>query len=137
MDTQILEAINYIRNGNKTKLAIDEIVTYLNNAGASNWGKGSVETNLKKMQTNEVINEIYKPLIKFPSDSPHFSIIQDDVCVTPLVHCHVISATANPVILTHISDPAIATPNIGSFVTPTHLKCFIQILLLVHRLAHN
>ena len=137
MDTQMFEAINYIRNGNKTKVTIDEIVTYLNNAGASNWDKGSVETNLKKMQTKEVINEIYKPLITFPSDSPHFSIIQDDVCVTPLVQCHVISATTNPVILTHISDPAIATPNIGSFVTPTHLRRFIQILLLVHRLAHN
>ena len=65
MDTQMVEAINYIRNGNKAKVTIDEIVTYLNKAAASNWGKGSVETNLKKMQTKEVINEIYQPFSPF------------------------------------------------------------------------
>ena len=37
MDTRMLEAINYIRNISKEKVAIDKIVTYVNNAGASNW----------------------------------------------------------------------------------------------------
>ena len=45
-------------------------------------------------------------------------MMQNDVCITPQVDCDVISATMNPVISTHISDAAIATPNIGSFVTP-------------------
>ena len=44
--------------------------------------------------------------------------MQDDVCVTPQVDCDAISATTNPVIPTHISDPTITTPNIGSFVSP-------------------
>ena len=70
------------------------------------------------MQTNGIINENYKPLITLPSDYPNFSIIQDDVCITPQVYCDVISATTHPVIPNHISDPAIATPNIASFVTP-------------------
>ena len=34
MDTQMLEAINYIRNVSKKKVTIDRIVTYFNNAGA-------------------------------------------------------------------------------------------------------
>ena len=41
------------------------------------------------------------------------------------LHCHQIlpifptkSATTNPIVPTHISDPATATPNIGSIVTP-------------------
>ena len=37
------------------------------------------------------------------------------VCITPQLDCGVISATMNPVIPTHKSDPA--SPNIGSFVT--------------------
>ena len=36
MDTQMLEAFNYIRNICKKKVAIDKIVTYLNNTGATN-----------------------------------------------------------------------------------------------------
>ena len=99
-------------------MTIDRIVTYLNNVGASNWDKESAEANLKEMQTKGIINENYKPLIKLSSDSPDFSIIQDDVCITPQVDCDVISATTNPVIPTSISDPTFATPNIGSFVTP-------------------
>ena len=118
MDTQMLEAINYIRNVSKKKVTIDRIVTYLNNAGASNWDKESVEANLKEMQTKGIINENYKPLITLLLDSPDFSSIQDDVCITPQVDFDVISGTTNPVIPTHISDPTIATPNIGSFVTP-------------------
>ena len=59
MDTQMLEAINYIRNVSKKKVTIDRIFTYLNNAGASNWDKESVEANLKEMQTNNIINENY------------------------------------------------------------------------------
>ena len=43
--------------------------------------------------------------------------MQYDSYITPQVDCHVTSATTNPVIPTHISDPAIATQNIGSFVT--------------------
>ena len=35
-DTQMLEAINYIRHVNKKKVTIDKIVTYLNNAGGPN-----------------------------------------------------------------------------------------------------
>ena len=116
MDTQILEAINYIRNVSKKKVTIDRIVTYLNNTGAS-------KPNLKQMQTKD-INENYKPLISLSSDSPDFSIIQDDVCITPQVDCDVVSATANRVIPTPISDPTIATPNIGSFVTPCTLQPF-------------
>ena len=120
----MLEAINYIRNVSKKKVTIDRIVTYLNNAGASNWDKESAEANLKEMQTKGIINENYKPLITLSSDSPNFSIIQDDVCITPQVDCDVISATTNPVIPTPISDPTIATPNIGSFVTPCTLQPF-------------
>ena len=63
-------------------MTIDKIVTYLNNAGALNWDKKS-ETNLKKMQAKGIINENYTPLITLLSDSPNFSIIQDNVCITP------------------------------------------------------
>ena len=69
MDTQILEAINYIRDKSKKKVTINEIVTYLSNAGASNWDKESAEASLKEMQTNSIINENYKPLITLSSDS--------------------------------------------------------------------
>ena len=70
------------------------------------------------MQTKGIINESYKLLIILSSDSPDFTIIQDDVCITPQVDCNVISETTNPVLPTYISDSAIATANIGSFVTP-------------------
>ena len=119
MDTQMLEAINYIRNVSKKKVTMDRILTYLNNAGASNWDKESVEVNLKEMQTRGIINENYKPFVTLSSKSPDFSIIQYDVCITLQVDSDVISATTNPVILTHTSGPAIDTPNIGSFVTPS------------------
>ena len=66
MDTQILEAINYIRDKSKKKVTI---FTYLYNAGASNWDKESSEASLKEMQTNSIINENYKPLITLSSDS--------------------------------------------------------------------
>ena len=46
MDTQMLEAINFIRNVSKKKVTIDKIVTYLINAGASNWDK--LERNANK-----------------------------------------------------------------------------------------
>ena len=124
MDTQMLEAINYIRNVSKKKVIIDRIVTYLNNAGESNWDKDSAEANLKELQTKGIINENYKPLITLSSDSPNSSITQDDVCITPQVGCNVINATTNPVIPTPISDPTIATPNIGSFGTPCTLHPF-------------
>ena len=114
----MLEAISYIRNVSKKKVKIDRTVTYLNNAGASNWDTKSVEANLNEMQTKGIINENYKPLITLPSDSPDFSSIQDDVFITSQVDCGIIRATTNPVIPTHISNPTIATPNIGSFVTP-------------------
>ena len=117
MNTQMLEAINYIKNVSKKKVTIDRIVTYLKNAGASNWDKESAEANLNEMQAKGIINENYRPLIILSSDSPNFSIIQDDICITPQVDCDVISATTNPVIPTPISDPTIPTPNIGSFVT--------------------
>ena len=71
----MLEAISYIRNVSKKKVKIDRTVTYLNNAGASNWDKDSVEANLNEMQTKGIINENYKPLITLPSDSPDFSSI--------------------------------------------------------------
>ena len=48
MDTQMLQAISYIRNVSKEKVTIDKVVTYLNNVGASNWNKESCEANLKK-----------------------------------------------------------------------------------------
>ena len=70
------------------------------------------------MQTKGIFNENYKPLITSSLDSPDFSMIQDDVFITPQVDCDVISATTKPVILTHMSDPANATPNIRSFATP-------------------
>ena len=124
MDTKMLEAINYIRNVIKKKVTIDRIITYLNNAGESNWDKESAEANLKEMQTKGIINENYKPLITLSSNSPNFSIIQDDVCITPQVDCNVINATTNPVIPTPISDPTITTPNIGSFGTPCTLQPF-------------
>ena len=107
MDTQMLEAINYIRKVSKKKVKIHKIITYLNDAGASLIE--SAEANLKEIQTKGIINENYKPL---SSDSPDFSIIQDDVCIIPQVDCDVISATTNPVIPTPIYDPTIATSNI-------------------------
>ena len=82
MDTQMLEAINYIRNVSKKKVTIDKIITYLNNAGASNQDKELVEANLKEMLTKGIINENYKPLITLSSYSPDFCVIQDDVCIT-------------------------------------------------------
>ena len=48
MDTQMLQAISYIRNVSKEKVTIDKVVTYLNNVGTSNWNKESCEANLKK-----------------------------------------------------------------------------------------
>ena len=110
--------LNYIINVSKKKVTIDKIVTCLNNASGSNWDKESVEENLKEMQTKGNINENYKHLITLSSDSRDFSIIQNDVCITPQEDCDIIRATTNPVIPTHISDPTIATPNIGLFVTP-------------------
>ena len=83
---------------------MDKIVTYLDNVGASNWDKESVESNLKEIQTEGIINESYKPLITSSSDSSDFSILQDDLCITPQVDCDVISATKNSVIPAHISD---------------------------------
>ena len=112
MDTQVLKAINYIRNISKKE------VTYLNNAGASNWDKESVEANLKEIQTKSIIKENDKPLITLSSNSSNVSVIQDDVFLTSQeVDCCVISATANLVIPAHRSDPAIAALNTGSFVT--------------------
>ena len=63
-------------------------------------------------------------MIALSSDSPNFSIIQDDVYITPQVDCDVISATTNPVSPTPISDSIIATLNIGSFVTLCTLQPF-------------
>ena len=51
----MLEAIDYIGNIRKKKVTKDKIVTYLNNAGASNWDKESVEGNLKEMQTRGIL----------------------------------------------------------------------------------
>ena len=76
------------------------------------------------MLTKDIINENYKPLITLSSDTPDFSIIQDDVCIIPQVDCDFISATTNPVIPIPISDPTIATLDIGSFVTPFTLQPF-------------
>ena len=84
------------------------------------------------MPTKSIIHESYKGLITISADSPDFSTIQDDVCITPQLDCDVISATMNPVTSTHISDPTIATRNIGSFDLSAHLSRFIQILLLVY-----
>ena len=75
MDTQILEAINFIRNVSKKKETVDKIVTYLNNAGASTCDKESVEADLKEMQTKGIINENYKPLITLSSDSPSYRMM--------------------------------------------------------------
>ena len=85
MDAQMSEAINYVRNVRKEKKTTDKTVTvtYFNNAGASNWYKESVRVSLKEMETKVIVNENYKPVITLPSDSPDFSIIQDDVCITP------------------------------------------------------
>ena len=47
------------------------------------------------MQTKGIINDNYKPLVTRSSDSANFSIIQDDVCITPQVDCDVISAKTN------------------------------------------
>ena len=123
-DTQMLEAINYIRNVSKKKVTIDKIAFFLNNAGESNWDKELVEANLREKQRKGIINENYKPLITLSSDSHDVSIIQDDICITPQVDCDVIRATTNPVISTHIPDPTVATPNIGSFVSPCTPQLF-------------
>ena len=100
MDAQMSEAINYVRNVRKEKKTKDKIVTYFNNAGASNWYKESVKVSLKEMETMGIINENYKAVITLSSDSSDFSIIQADVCITPQVDHDVISASTNPVIPT-------------------------------------
>ena len=69
------------------------------------------------MQTKGIINEKYKSLITLSSDSPNYSIIQDDVCIILHVDCDAISVTTNTVIPAHKSDPTIATPSIPSFVS--------------------
>ena len=99
MDAQMSEAINYVRNVRKEKKTKDKIVTYFNNAGASNWYKESVKVSLKEMETMGIINENYKAVITLSSDSSDFSIIQA-VCITPQVDHDVISASTNPVIPT-------------------------------------
>ena len=107
----MLEAINYIRNVSKKIATIDKIVIhliYLNNGGASNWDKES-KKYLKEMQTKGIINASCESFIPLSLDFSNFSIIQDDICIKPQVNYDVISATANPVIPTHISDLAIAT----------------------------
>ena len=76
MDTQVLKAINYIRNISKKE------VTYLDNPGASNWDKESVEANLKEIQTKSILKENDKPLITLSSNSSNVSVIQDDVFLT-------------------------------------------------------
>ena len=74
---------------------------------------------MKEIQTKGIINENYKPVITLSSsDSSDFSIIWDDVFITPQVDCDVISATTNMVIPTRISDLATATPSITPFITP-------------------
>lgn len=72
MDTQVLEAINQIRNISQRE------VTHLNNDGASNWDKESIEANWKEIQTKGIINKKYKPFITLSSDSLNFSVTQDD-----------------------------------------------------------
>ena len=57
-------------------MTLDKTVTHLNNAGGSNWNK-------KPVEAKDIISKNYKPLITLPSDSLDFSIIQDDVCITP------------------------------------------------------
>ena len=101
-------------------MIVDKVVTFFNNAGTPYW----------EMHTKRIVNENYKPLITLSSDSVDFSIMQDDVCFTPKIGCDVISATTNPVIPTHISDPAIGTPNIGSFVTPCTSQRFHSISVI-------
>ena len=78
MDAQMLETIKYIRNVSKKKVTIDKIVTYFNNAGASNWEKKSVETNMKEMETEGIINENYKPLVTDFAEETQISSQIDD-----------------------------------------------------------
>ena len=83
--------------------------------------EASWKGNLRQVERNankEHHQWKYKPLITLSSGTPDFSILQDDVCITPQVDRDVISATRNSVIPTHISGTVIATPNIGSFLTP-------------------
>ena len=122
----MLEAINYIGNVSKKIVTIDKIaiylniviyLIYLNNGGASNWDKESVEANLKEMQTKGIIDASYKSFDSiFVRLSQFFDHTGWCLYYTSGRLWHV-SATANPVIPTHISDLAIATLNIGSFVT--------------------
>ena len=74
----MLEAISYFRNVSKKKVTIDKIVTYFNNAGASNWDKESVEANLKEMETKSIINENYKPLVTVFVEETQISSLIDD-----------------------------------------------------------
>ena len=53
-------------------------MTHLNNDGASNWDKESIEANWKEIQTKGIINKKYKPFITLSSDSLNFSVTQDD-----------------------------------------------------------
>ena len=56
---------------------------------ANSWGKLERNANKEHYQWK------YKPLITLSSDTPDFSILQDDVCITPQVDRDVIGATSN------------------------------------------
>ena len=99
-------------------------MTHLNNDGASNWDKESIEANWEEIQTN-VINKKYKPFITLSSDSLNFSVTQDDHFTTPQeVDYGVITATIKPAITSQISVPAIATLQTRSFISPCTLRSF-------------
>ena len=54
----MLEAISYIRNISKKKVNIDEIVTYLNNAGTSTGTRSQLRQTLKECKQRALLMKI-------------------------------------------------------------------------------
>ena len=91
---------------------MDDIVTYLNNAGVYNWDKKMVEANLQDMETKIL-------LINYLNVCVHgnwtVSITKNHVCITHQDQSlkEIIDATTNPVLSTKISKYVIPIAFMG------------------------
>ena len=60
MESQIAEAINYIKKINKKKPSIDRLLPHINNTTANNWDREFVEDTLYELRLKGVIDEHFK-----------------------------------------------------------------------------
>ena len=60
MESQIAEAINYIKKINKKKLSIDRLLPHITNTTANNWDREFVEDTLYELRLKGVIDEHFK-----------------------------------------------------------------------------